>query len=143
MNVVDSSGWLSHFADEPSAEHFQAPLKDTHSLIVPVITIYEVFKVVFRESGENEALQAVAAMQKGTVVNLSTTLAIASSKISLEHGLPMADSIILATARSYDAILWTQDIDFKDIPGVKYFPKIKKVEPHVQPAIRKSEDSKK
>jgi len=123
MNIVDSSGWLAYFADEPNAKHFISPLKDTDSLVVPAITLYEVFKVVLRESSENEALQATAAMQKGTVVDLTVTLAIAASKLSLEKGLPMADSIILATAKAYDAILWTQDSDFRNMAGVKYFPK--------------------
>ena len=123
MNIVDSSGWLAYFADEPNAKLFQTPLKDTSSLVVPSITIYEVFKVVLREASENEALQAAAAMQKGTVVDLTVTLAIAASKISLEHGLTMADSVIIATAKAFDAVIWTQDSDFKNIAGVKYFPK--------------------
>ena len=124
MNIVDSSGWLAYFADEPNAKHFLPPLSDSDSLVVPAITIYEVFKVILRESGENEALQAVVAMQKGTVVNMDTPLAIAASRLSLEHNLPMADSIILATAQEFKAILWTQDSDFKNISNVKYFPKI-------------------
>ena len=123
MNIVDSSGWLAYFADELNAKHFLTPLKDTPSLVVPMVTIYEVFKVVLRESSENEALQAAAAMQKGTVVDLTVHLAIAASKLSLELALPMADSIILATAKAFEAILWTQDSDFKNIAGVKYFPK--------------------
>jgi predicted nucleic acid-binding protein len=123
MNIVDSSGWLAYFADEPNAKHFISPLKDTDSLVVPTITLYEVFKVVLRESSENEALQATAAMLKGTVVDLTVPLAIAASKLSLEKGLPMADSIILTTAKAYDAILWTQDSDFRNMAGVKYFPK--------------------
>ena len=123
MNIVDSSGWLAYFADEPNAKHLLTPLKDTPSLVVPAVTIYEVFKVVLRESSENEAIQAAAAMQKGTVVNPTAQLAIAASKLSLQHGLPMADSIVLATAKAFDAILWTQDSDFKNIAGMKYFPK--------------------
>jgi predicted nucleic acid-binding protein len=123
VNIVDSSGWLAYFADEPNAKHFLNPLKDAASLIVPTITVYEVFKVVLRESSENEALQAAAAMQKGTVVDLTVQLAVSASKFSLKNGLPMADSIILSTAKAYDAILWTQDSDFKDMAGVKYFPK--------------------
>ena len=122
MNIIDSSGWLAYFADEPNAKHFFKPLKDTASLIVPTITIYEVFKVVLRESNENDALQAAAAMQKGAVVDLTANLAISASKLSLEQGLPMAESIILATAKAFDAILWTQDSDFTNIAGVKYFP---------------------
>ena len=123
MNIVDSSGWLAYFADEPNARHFLAPLNDTTSLVVPTVTIYEVFKVVLRESGENEALQAAVAMRKGSVVDLTTSLAIAASKISLDHGIPMADSIILATAKEFNATIWTQDSDFKDMNKVKYFPR--------------------
>ena len=123
MNIVDSSGWLAYFADEPNAKHFLTPLKDTASLVIPTITIYEVFKVVLRESSENEALQAVAAMQKGIVADLTTKLAIAASKLSLQRRLPMADSIILATSQVFSAKIWTQDSDFKNISGVKYFPK--------------------
>jgi len=123
MNIVDSSGWLAYFADEPNAKHFLTPLNDTASLVVPTVTIYEVFKVVLRESSENEALQAAVAMRKGTVVDLTSSLAIAASKLSLEHNLPMAGSIILATAKEFDATIWTQDSDFMNIGDVKYFPK--------------------
>jgi toxin FitB len=123
MNIVDSSGWLEYFAGGPNAKRFAGPLKDTASLVVPVITIYEVFKIVLRECGENEALQAVAAMQKGVVCDLTASIALSASRISLEHKLPMADSIILATAQYYDATIWTQDIDFKGLPKVNFFPK--------------------
>ena len=123
MNIVDSSGWLAFFADEPNAKHFLLPLKDTASLVVPAVTIYEVFKVVLRESNENNALQAAVAMQKGKVIDLTATLAIDASKLSLQHGLPMADSIILATAQVFNATIWTQDSDFKNFSGVNYFPK--------------------
>ena len=123
MNIVDTSGWLAYFADEPNAKHFIAPLRETASLVVPTVSIYEVFKVVLRESRENEALQAVVAMQKGTVVDLTPAIAIAASKLSLECNVPMADSIILATAKKYNAVLWTQDSDFMNVEGVKFFPK--------------------
>ena len=123
MNIVDSSGWLAYFADEPNAKHFVASLNDPASLVVPTVTIYEVFKVVLRESDENEALQAVAAMQKGNVVPLTASLAITASKLSVQYALPMADSIILATAQEFNAILWTQDSDLKGMNNVKYFPK--------------------
>ena len=123
MNLVDSSGWLSYFADEPNAKYFLGPLNETDSLVVPTVVIYEVFKVVLRESSENEALLAAVAMRKGTVVDLTTSRAIAASRLSLEHKLPMADGIILATAKEFGAAIWTQDSDFKNIRGVKYFPK--------------------
>jgi predicted nucleic acid-binding protein len=123
MNVVDSSGWLAYFADEPQAKHFHKQLCTPSSLVVPTVSIYEVFRVVLRESTENEALQAVAAMQKGKVIDLTASLAMTASKLSIAHNLPMADSIILATAREYEATLWTMDSDFKGIRGVKYFSK--------------------
>ena len=123
MNIVDSSGWLAYFADEPNAKHFLTPLSDSTLLVVPTVTIYEVFKVILRESSENDALQAAIAMQKGTVVELTAPRATAASRLSLERNLPMADSIILATAQEFNAILWTQDSDFKNISNVKYFPK--------------------
>ena len=123
MNIVDSSGWLAYFADEPNAKYFLAPLNDSAALVVPTVTIYEVFKVILRESCEDDALQAVTAMQKGVIIDINASLAIAASKLSLEHNLPMADSIILATAREFNAILWTQDSDFKNISNVKYFPR--------------------
>jgi len=124
MNIVDSSGWLEFFSDGPNSDSFSDPLQDSSSLIVPVITIYEVFKVVLRESGENEALQAAAAMQKGKVVDLTTPIAMNASKLSLQYSLPMADSIILSTAQLYDCTIWTQDAGFENIPGVKFFPKL-------------------
>jgi len=123
MNIVDSCAWLAFFADEPNAKFFQAPLTDSDSLIIPSITIYEVFKVVMRESNEKEAIQAIAAMQRGAVVDLTADLAINASRLSLTHNLPMADSIILATAYAYEATLWTQDLDFENIEGVKFFQK--------------------
>lgn len=123
MNIVDSSGWLEYFSGEQNAEHFLAPLQEPSSLIVPAITIYEVFKVVLREAGENAAMQAIAAMQKGTVVELTASIAMNAAKLSIKHNLPMADSIILATAISYNCIIWTQDSDFKNLQRVKFFPK--------------------
>ncbi len=123
MNVVDSSGWLEYFSGGPYAGKFMAALQDTESLVVPAITIYEVFKVVLREAGENAAWQAVTAMQKGKVVELNENLAVSAAKLSLGLGLPMADSIILATARQSGARIWTLDADFSDIPGVNYFPR--------------------
>jgi predicted nucleic acid-binding protein len=123
MNIIDSSAWLEYFSDGPNADSFLIPIKDENALIVPVITVYEVFKVVLRESTENDALQAIAAMQKGRIIELTQSLAIEASKLSLHHGLPMADSIILATAKKYDCTIWTQDADFKDIKEANYFVK--------------------
>jgi predicted nucleic acid-binding protein len=123
MNIIDSSGWLEYFSDGPNAKYYLPPLSDTAALIVPVITIYEVFKVVLRESSENDALQAVAAMQKGKIIDLTANIAMNASRLSLHHNFPMADSIILATAEAYQCIIWTQDSDFKKFERVKYFSK--------------------
>ena len=123
MNVVDSSGWLEYFADGPNADRFADPLGKVTELLVPSITLYEVFKVVCRQLGEDAALQAVAMMQQGRVIELSSSIALLAAKLSLDVKTPMADSIILATAQTYQAVLWTQDDDFEGLPGVRYFPK--------------------
>jgi predicted nucleic acid-binding protein len=123
MNIVDSSGWLEYFADGPNASFFSRPLAKTSDLVVPSITIYEVFKVVLRQRGESEALQAVALMQQGSVVDLTAEVAILAARESVEYHLPMADSIVLATSRLHGATLWTQDSDFEKIEGVQYVAK--------------------
>jgi len=123
MNVVDSSGWLEYFEGGLNAKKFSAPIKETAMLVVPTICIYEISKVILRESDENHLLQALAAIQKGQVIDLSPTISTAAAKISLQYKLPMADSIIYATAKNHNATLWTQDVDFKGMPGVNYIPK--------------------
>ena len=124
MNIVDSSGWLEYFADGPNADRFAAPLGNSAELLVPSVTLYEVFKIVCRQRGEDAALQAVAMMQQGRVIELSSSIALLAAKLSLDLKTPMADSIVLATAQIHAAVLWTQDNDFEGIPGVKYFPKV-------------------
>ncbi len=123
MNVVDSSGWLEYMADGPNAGFFAPAVQATRDLIVPSVSVYEVFKRVLQQRGENAALQAAALMQQGRVVELTGPLALAAAHLSIEQSLPMADSIMLATARAYDAVLWTQDADFASIDGVKYIVK--------------------
>ncbi len=123
MNIVDSSGWLEYFADGPNASFFSRPLERTADLVVPTITIYEVFKVVLRQCNESDALQSVALMQQGSVVDLTSNIAILAAKMSIDHRLPMADSIILATAQVFKATIWTQDSDFNGIDGVQYIAK--------------------
>jgi len=122
MNLVDSSGWLEYLSDGKNADSFSTPLNDIENVIVPTICIYEVFKVVIREKGENEALQAVALMKQGNIVDLSFEISIQAAKFSIDNKIPMADSIIYTTGQKYNAIIWTQDDDFKNLPGVKYFP---------------------
>ena len=123
MNLVDSSGWLEYLSDGPNADYFFEPLNDITNLIVSAINIYEVFQVVLRERGEDMALHTIALMRQGTVVDVTTEIAIHAAKISYDSKIPMADSIILITAFNYEATLWTQDDDFEGIDGVKYFPK--------------------
>jgi predicted nucleic acid-binding protein len=124
VNIVDSSGWLEFFADGPNADAFSEALGDRDSLLVPTIIIYEVFKVVLRERGENAALQAVALLRQGAVVDLNENIALYAARLSTDHKVPMADSIILATARSHNATILTQDDDFKGLDGVHYIPKV-------------------
>ncbi len=125
MNVVDSSGWLEYFADGPNADFFASAIEDTSALIVPSISLFEVFKRVLQQRDESEALQVVAVMARGKVVELSTRIALDAAKISADLGLPMADSIILATVLAYNATVWTQDADFENITGVRYIAKRK------------------
>jgi len=123
MNVVDSSGWLEYFADEPNADFFAPAIENVKELVVPAISIYEVFKRVYQQRGENDALKAVAQMLQGRVIELDTPLALRAAKVSIDFGLPMADSIILAVAKAHNATLWTQDEHFKEIEGVRYIEK--------------------
>ena len=120
MNVVDPSGWLEYFADGPNVDFFAPAVEDTAESVVPTISLYEVFKRVLQQRGESKALQAVPQMMQGVVVDLDAPLALEAARLSAEEGLPMADSIILATTRAHGAILWTQDADFDGVPGVKY-----------------------
>ncbi len=120
MNVVDSSGWLEYFANGPNADFFALAVEDVAQLVVPTISIYEVFKRVLQQRGEGDALQAIAVLAQGEVVDLDTTLALNAAKLSFDLKLPMADSIMLAAAQARNATLWTQDADFKGIPGVRY-----------------------
>lgn len=125
MNLVDSCGWLEYFADAPNANLFAKPIEDIENLLVPSLCILVVFKSVLRQRGEDAALQTAALMEQGMIVDLDTSIALSAAKLGLEYKLPLADSIILATARANDAIVWTQDSDFKDIDGVKYITKKK------------------
>jgi predicted nucleic acid-binding protein len=122
MNVVDSSGWLEYFAAGRNAESFARPIEDTARLLVPTLSLFEVFKRVMQQRGEPDALQAVALMHQGTIVALDATLALAAARLSVQERLPLADSVILATARAHSATLWTQDADFEGREGVRYVP---------------------
>jgi predicted nucleic acid-binding protein len=123
MNVVDSTGWLEYFADGPNADFFSAAIQNSAELIVPTISIFEVFKRVLQQKGESDALSAVAFMQSGLVIDLSVPLAMHAAKLSCDLKIPLADSIMLATAQEHDALLWTQDADFEGLEGVRFIHK--------------------
>jgi predicted nucleic acid-binding protein len=123
MNVVDSSAWLSYFAGDKNAGRFAKAIENIDDLLVPSITITEVFKNIFRQRDEEYALAAIAHMEQGKSIPLDSELAMEAASIGLAHKLPLADSIIFATSVKYGATLWTQDADFKGLPNVKYFAK--------------------
>ena len=125
MNVVDSSAWLSYFAGDDNASNFAVPIENLAKLLVPSITITEVFKNILRQRGEGVALQAIAHMEQGRVISLDSALAIDAATFGVQYKLPLADSIIFATAQKYNAKLWTQDNDFEGLQGVEYFTKSK------------------
>ncbi len=123
MNLVDSSGWLEYFANDTNASFFAPAIEDTENLIVSTINLYEVFKKILQVKDENSAVEAVAIMEGVKVIDVSVSIAVEAALISYERKLPMADSLIYATALQNNAIVWTQDIDFKDLGGVKYIKK--------------------
>jgi toxin FitB len=120
MNLVDSSGWIEYFFSGPNASFFSGPVEDTRNLVVPTICLYEVFKKVNLVADEEKALQTVAQMKRGHVVAITEDIALKSALLSIRHKLPMADSLIYATAQVHSAEIWTLDEHFRDLPGVKY-----------------------
>jgi toxin FitB len=123
MNVIDSSGWLEFFADGSNADFFKSAIQDEEHLVIPIICLYEVFKITLSKAGEEEALRVAGLMSFGKLVDVNREIVLAAAYLSILQKLPMADSLILATARAYDATLWTQDEHFKDIPEVKFVAK--------------------
>jgi predicted nucleic acid-binding protein len=120
MNLVDSSGWLAYSADETAADFFAEAIEDADLLVVPSVCIYEVFKVVLWERGEDDAFSAAAAMQLGTVIDVDAAPAIEAAAVGLEEGLAFADSVIYTVAKRQNATVWTQDAHFIGKSGVQY-----------------------
>ncbi len=120
MNLVDTSGWIEYFFEGPNASYFAPPIERTRDLVVPVICLYEVFKKLLRVADEARALQAVAQMKQGRVVPLTEEIALKAAQVSVTCKLPMADSLVYATGQMEGATVWTQDEDFRDLPGVNY-----------------------
>ena len=124
MNVVDSSAWLEYFADGPNAGHFAKVIEKPDGLVVPSITLLEVFKRICQQRDESSALQYVAVMQQSNVVALDGAIALRAAALGLRHKLPLADSVVYATAQQAQALVWTQDSDFEGLPGVRYWQKV-------------------
>ncbi len=129
MNLVDTSGWIEYFFDDSNAKHFANVIEDTENLVISVINQYEVFKKVLLVADEEKALRAIAQMKQGQVIQLTEEIALLAAKLSIEHKIPMADSMIYATGLSMEATVWTQDADFKDLPQVKYIMKPEQTNP--------------
>ncbi|MEP7347786.1 MAG: type II toxin-antitoxin system VapC family toxin [Gemmatimonadaceae bacterium] len=125
MNVIDSSAWLEYFAAGPHAHHVAAAIEKVEQLLVPTIVLVEVSRRVIQQRDEDAALQVAAVLHQGQVVPLDSGIALSAAHFGIAHKLPLADSIIYATAKQFDATIWTFDADFKGLPGVKYFPKLK------------------
>ena len=123
MNIVGSSGWLSYFANDNNAECFASAIEAVDQLLIPSITLTEVFKRVCQQRSEEDALLVVAQMQQGKVISLNEDIALGAASYGIQYKLPLADSIIYATAQKFNALVWTQDADFKGLPRVNYFPK--------------------
>ena len=123
MNGVDSSGWREYFPDGPNAAAFAKLIEATRSLLVPTLSLIEVFKRVNQQRCEEDALRAVAVMEQGRVVDLDRATALEAARLSIEHGIAMADGVMPATAYRHGATLWTQDSDFEGVHGARYFAK--------------------
>jgi len=123
MNLVDSSGWLEYFTDGKNAKHFAPVIQDLENLVVSTINLYEIYKKIIQQRDENNAIQAIAIMQQVEILEVTAQIAIDGAKISIENEIPMADSLIIATARSVGAKIWTQDYDFKGLENVMFFKK--------------------
>ena len=123
MNVVDSSGWIEYFAAGPNAAFFEDAIRDTQNLVVPSISVFEVYRYVLGKRGREDALTVAATMLQGQEVVLDVGLAVEAAEVAAQYGLPLADSIIYASAILHEATLWTQDADFEDLDRVKYRPK--------------------
>lgn len=120
MIVVDSCGWVERFAGSTRGDFYGPALQDPRLIVVPTVCLTEVFRTLAREAGEPAALAAAGMMRQATLVTLDGDLAIEAGRLGLAHGLPLADSIIYATAQRHHAELWTHDGHFRGLPGVHF-----------------------
>ena len=122
-NVVDSSGWLEYFTDAKNAHFFAPAIENIKNLIVPSISLLEVFKHILRQTSEQKAFEAIECMMQGSIVNLDIEISLSAAKLGVQHKIPLADSIILATGLIHEATIWSQDADFEGLPQVNYIKK--------------------
>ena len=120
MNVVDSSAWIEFFNGGSNATFFEPAILATEDLVVPTMVLLEVYKHIRRHQGRDPALSAIAGMRQGRVEDLDGRTALYAGELGVEMKLPLADSVILATARLNDAVLWTQDSDFEGMDDVRF-----------------------
>ena len=118
--VMDSSGWIEFFTDGPLADQYARYFAMKHQLITPTIVLYEVYKKIKRERGEETALLFAGRLSATEVIQLTEPIALLAADLSLRHTLAMADAIVYATARDQDAELVTGDADLKNLPRVVY-----------------------
>ena len=123
MNIIDSSLWLEYFADTEAGNVISETIENTSELLVPTITIYEVFKKLLFERNEDDAIFAIAHMRQGKIIELTDELSLFAAKIGKDYKLPLADSIIYATNINFNCTLWTQDKHFMNLESVNYFEK--------------------
>ena len=123
MNVVDSSGWIEYFIDTANADNFAPAIEKTALLIVPTLSFFEVHRYLSRNADDERRDECLDVMRRGTVIELTTARAIAASDMAQKHRLAMADAVMYSIAREFNATFWTQDLDYKDLPGVSYHAK--------------------
>ena len=123
MNVVDSSGWIEYFIDTANADNFAPAIEKTALLIVPTLSFFEVHRYLSRNADDERRDECLDVMRRGTVIELTTARAIAASDMAQKHRLAMADAVMYSIAREFNATFWTQDLDYKDLPGVAFHAK--------------------
>ncbi len=123
MNVVDSSGWIEYLTDSPRADLFAKAIEQRDQLLVPTIALFEVHKILSRSLGIEIVDQCLTVMRLGRVLDLTDKRAIAASKAARQHGLALADAAMYSMAQEHNATFWTQDVDYQNLPAVRYFAK--------------------
>ena len=124
MIIVDSCGWLEWFTDGRLADQYREYLADSDNILMPAIILYEVYKILKREVGEEKALLAAGYMKGYPVIPLDDTLALAAADIALQEKLAMADAVIVATSRAHNCRIISSDADLKDQVNVYYIPQL-------------------